>query len=150
MTLTVAPSVEAVRAIRDRLNSSTAYELIFVASVADEVVDPLEEISELRVDVVHESEEQLMETLDDEDRTSHVIRIWIRSKLEGYTADFTDQLKLLVRQIFQRVNEYDATDGRVKVWECDREQHEVPVKQMWRQHGLFVASVVLRAEVEPS
>jgi hypothetical protein len=100
--------------------------------------------------VVHEEETQLEETLDEEDRTSHEIRIYVRSKVPGRTADEIDPLKLLTRQIFQRVNEYDSTNGRVKVWQCDIEPRQAADKELLRQHGIFVAAIMLRVEVEPS
>ncbi len=150
MAATIAPSVEATQAIIDRINTGTAYELEIVAQRQEVIVDHLEEVSELRVDVVHEEETQLEETLDDEDRTSHEIRIYVRSKVPDRTADQLDPLKLLTRQIFQRVNEYDSTDGRVKVWQCDIEPRQAADKELLRQHGLFVAAIMLRVEVEPS
>lgn len=150
MAATIAPSVEATQAIIDRINTGTAYELEIVAQRQEVIVDHLEEVSELRVDVVHEEETQLEETLDDEDRTSHEIRIYVRSKVPDRTADQLDPLKLLTRQIFQRVNEYDSTDGRVKVWQCDIEPRQAADKELLRQHGIFVAAIMLRVEVEPS
>ena len=150
MAATIAPSVEATQAIIDRINTGTAYELEIVAQRQEVIVDHLEEVSELRVDVVHEEETQLEETLDDEDRTSHEIRIYVRSKVPDRTADQLDPLKLLTRQIFQRVNEYDSTNGRVKVWQCDIEPRQAADKELLRQHGIFVAAIMLRVEVEPS
>lgn len=150
MATTIAPSVEATQSIVDRINTGTTYELEIVAQRQELIVDHLEEVNELRVDVVHEEETQLEETLDDEDRTSHEIRIYVRSKVPNRTADEIDPLKLLTRQIFQRVNEYDSTDGRVKVWQCDIEPRQAADKELLRQHGLFVAAIMLRVEVEPS
>lgn len=150
MAVTIAPSVEATQAIIDRINTGTAYELEIVAQRQEVIVDHLEEVSQLRVDVVHEEETQLEETLDDEDRTSHEIRIYVRSKVPDRTADQLDPLKLLTRQIFQRVNEYDSTNGRVKVWQCDIEPRQAADKELLRQHGIFVAAIMLRVEVEPS
>lgn len=150
MAVTIAPSTEAMQAIVARINSATTYCLAVVAEYRETLVDPLEEITDLRCDVVSESEEQLVETLAIEDRTSHVLRIWLRKKLDNLTPDEIDPLKLLFRQIFQRVNNYDTTDGRVKVWECDIEPKEVPLKDFLQQAGLFVASIVLRVEVEAS
>ena len=150
MAVTIAPSVEAMQAIVDRINTGETYCLDLAAKRSETLVDPLEEISELRCDVVSESEEQLVETLDVEDRTSHIIRIWLRKKLSYITPDEIDPLKLLFRQLFQRVNNYDTTDGRVKVWECEVDSKEVPIKDFLQQAGLFVASVVLRVEVEAS
>lgn len=150
MAVTIAPSTEAMQAIVARINSATTYCLAVVAEYRETLVDPLEEITDLRCDVVSESEEQLVETLAIEDRTSHVIRIWLRKKLDNLTPDEIDPLKLLFRQIFQRVNNYDTTDRRVTVWECDIEPKEVPLKDFLQQAGLFVASIVLRVEVEAS
>ena len=150
MAVTIAPSTEAMQAIVARINSATTYCLAVVAEYRETLVDPLEEITDLRCDVVSESEEQLVETLAIEDRTSHVLRIWVRKKLDNLTPDEIDPLKLLFRQIFQRVNNYDTTDRRVTVWECDIEPKEVPLKDFLQQAGLFVASIVLRVEVEAS
>ena len=150
MAATIAPSVEATQAIIDRINSGTTYELEIVAQRQEVIVDHLEEVNELRVDVVHEEETQLEETLDDEDRTSHEIRIYVRSNVPNRTADEIDPLKLLTRQIFQRVNEYETSNGRVKVWQCDIEPRQAADKELLRQHGIFVAAIMLRVEVEPS
>lgn len=150
MAVTIAPSVEAAQAIVDRINAATTYALEVVAQRQEIVVDHLEEVSELRVDVVHEEETQLEETLDDEDRTSHEIRIYVRSKVPNRTADEIDPLKLLTRQIFQQVNEYETSNGRVKVWQCDIEPRQAADKELLRQHGIFVAAIMLRVEVEPS
>lgn len=150
MAVTIAPSTEAMQAIVARINSATTYCLAVVAEYRETLVDPLEEITDLRCDVVSESEEQLVETLATEDRTSHVLRIWLRKKLDNLTPDEIDPLKLLFRQIFQRVNNYDTTDRRVTVWDCDIEPKEVPLKDVLQQAGLFVASIVLRVEVEAS
>jgi hypothetical protein len=150
MAVEIAPSTEAMQAIVARINSATTYCLAVVAEYRETLVDPLEEITDLRCDVCSESEEQLVETLDIEDRTSHIIRIWLRKKLDNLTPDEIDPLKLLFRQIFQRVNNYDTTDKRVTVWECDTDLKEIPVKDILQQAGLFVASLVLRVEVEAS
>lgn len=150
MGVTIAPSTEAMQAIVARINSGETYCLAVVAEYRETLVDPLEEITDLRCDVCSESEEQLVETLEIEDRTSHVIRIWLRKKLDNLTPDEIDPLKLLFRQIFQRVDNYDTADKRVTVWECDTEPKEVPIKDILQQAGLFVASCVLRVEVEAS
>ena len=150
MAVTIAPSVEAMQAIVDRINSGETYCLPLAAKYSETLVDPLEEISDLRCDVARESEEQLVETLTVEDRTSHVIRIWLRKKVNSVSADELDPLKLLFRQIFQRVNNYDTSDKRVTVWECDVDPKEVPIKDILQQAWLFVATLVLRVEVEAS
>lgn len=148
--VTVAPAVEAMLAIRDRINSGTAYVVELVAEYSELQVDELESVDGLRVDVTSEDEVQLVETLAVEDRTSHNLRIWIRSPLERRDNDEIDPLKLVVRQIYQRVNNYDSADGRVRVWTCDIESKQNPEKPMMNQQGLFVSSITLRAEVEAS
>lgn len=150
MAVTVAPSTEAMQAIVARVNSGEAYCLDVSASYSELVINPLEEINELRVDVVSESEEQIVETIEVEDRTTHLIRIWIRKKLDAITPEAVDPLKLLARQLFQRVNNWDSSDGRVKVWECEMDPKQVPDKSMLQSSGLFVASVLMRVEVEAS
>lgn len=150
MAVTTAPSVEAMKAIVSQLRTATTFGLPASVSYTDSIIDELEEVQSLRLDVVSESEEQLNETLDVEDRTSHVIRVWIRQKVSECTQAEIDRLKLFVRQVFQRLNNFDSSDGRVKVWECDYGSRQVPDKAILRQSSLFVASVVLRVEVEAS
>ena len=137
--VTVAPAVEAMIAIRDRINSGTAYVIELEAEYSELQVDELESIDGLRVDVTSEDETQLVETLAIEDRTSHNLRIWIRSPLERRDNDELDPLK-----------NYDSTDGRVRVWTCDIESKQNPEKAILNQHGLFVSSITLRVEVEAS
>ena len=150
MAVTIAPATEAMRAIVARINSGDAYELPVRAIYSEQLIDPLEELTELRVDVVTESEETLNETLAVEDRTSLEIRIWIRKKVASAGSDEIDQLRLLVRQIFQRINNFDSSDGRVKIWECDYDTKEIPDKSILNQSWLFVSAIVLRVEVEAS
>jgi hypothetical protein len=148
MAVTQSPSTEAMSAIVEQINSGTAYELSVTAAYSETLDDELEDIPDLRVDVVQEEEEQLNETLDVEDRTSHMIRIWIRKRTP--TQDDIDAVKLIVRQIWQRVNNFNSSNGRVKVWECDMDPKEVPNKMILKQSGLFVASMLMRVEVEAS
>jgi len=150
MAVTQAPSVEAMQSIVDHINSGGAYCLQVSADRTDQLIDTIEGVGPLRVEVVSESEETLEETLDVENRTSHLIRIWVRQKLLTTENDELDQLKLLVRQIFQRVNNYDSSDRRVRVWQCEIEQKQVPLKVHLHRHGLFIASLLLRVEVEAS
>lgn len=158
MPVTIAPSTEACQALVDRINDGTDYALDFVAEYSRVEINPLEEISGRRVDVVHIDEKQLNETFDVEDRTSHTIIVWIREKLTDLSPEQLDPLCLVVRQIFQRLNTndtsnaggWDSADGRVRVWEIDEETRMVPDKSLLRQAGLFVAKIVLRVEVEAS
>ncbi len=148
MAVTQSPSTEAMSAIVEQINSGTAYELAVTASYSETIDDELEDIPNLRVDVCQEEEEQLNETLDVEDRTSHMLRVWIRKRTP--TQGDIDAVKLIVRQIWQRVNNFNSSNGRVKVWECDMDPKEVPNKVILKQSGLFVASMLMRVEVEAS
>lgn len=150
MAVTIAPSSEAMSAIVDQINDGGSYDLDVVARYGALIIDPLEEVSGLRVDVVSETEEQLVETLDVEDRSTHQIRIWMRKKVSSVSNDEIDQLKLIFRQIYQRVNNFNSSDGRVKVWDVEIDPIEVPIKSILQQSWLFVASLVLRVEVEAS
>jgi hypothetical protein len=150
MAVSESPSTEAMKAIVDRINSAVTYEFDVVAEYSEQIIDPMEEVAELRVDVVSESEQQLNETLDIEDRTNHIVMIWIRKKVASLSNDEIDPLKLLVRQIFQRVNDYDTANGRVKVWEAETDSKQCPDKSLLRQLRMFVASITLRIEVEAS
>ena len=112
---TLSPSTEACEAIRNRINSGTDYTLEVRAEVRDEITEDLKDLRQLRVDVCQESEEQLFETIDLQDNTSHQIRVWIRKKLDTTTQDELEQLKLLKRQIELRLLNYATDDWRVRV-----------------------------------
>lgn len=150
MPVTIAPSTEACDALVDRINGGTAYTLDVLATYSRVEVNPLEDISGRRVDVIHVEETQLARTLAVEDLTSHKIAIWIREKLSDLDPATIDERCLLVRQIYQRVNNWDSSDLRVRVWETDEETRMVPDKAILNQMGLFVAVIVLRVEVEAS
>ncbi|GDY10181.1 hypothetical protein LBMAG52_36690 [Planctomycetia bacterium] len=147
--VTIDPSIEACQALIARINTGTAYTLQVDAIYSEQLIDPLEEIDVLRVDVCTDESETLEETLAIEDRTSHKIRIWIRNKVNDWENRTIDPLKLLVRQIYQRINNFDSSNQRVRVWECDYEPLENPSKETLRTAGLFVSQIVLRVEVDP-
>lgn len=150
MPVTVAPSTEACLALVERINAGTAYSLDVVAEYSRVKVTPLESLDGLRIDVVAGDETQLSETLDVEDRSSHKITIWIRDKLTDLLPETIDARCLLARQIFQRVNNWDSADRRVRVWETDEETQLTPNKDDLHQFNAFVAVIVLRVEVEAS
>lgn len=150
MAVTIAPATEAMQAIVAHINDGGAYELPVAATYSESIIDPLEEVTRLRVDVVTETETQLNETLAVEDRTSHLIRVWMRKKVANASNDELDYLKLIYRQIFQRLNDFNSSDGRVKVWEVDNDAMECPIKSILQTSWLFVATMVLRVEVEAS
>lgn len=146
---TVSPSTEACEVVRDRINSATNFELEVKAEVAEEVTDDLQDLRQLRVDVVHEAEEQLYETIDLQDNTSHAVRVWIRKKLETTTQDELEQLKLLKRRIALRLKNFVSADWRVRVWDVDLGQAPVMARDNLHQDRAFVASVLCRVEVKP-
>ena len=149
MSVTVAPAVEAMQAIVSRINSATSFTLETPAAYVDQLSDDLE-TQTLQIDVTSEDEEQLNETLAIEDYTSHQIRVWIRRKVATPDSGDIDLLKLLTRQVFQRLNQYWTDDRRVGVWEAEYEPKEVPVKELLREYRMFVASILLRVEVKAS
>jgi len=150
MAVTISPATEAMQAIVDQINDGGVYDLAVRAKYSEIIIDPLEDITSLRVDVVSETEEQLDETLDIEDRTSHLIRVWIRRKVKPGSQDQIDYLKLLHRQIYQRLNNFDSSDGRVKIWALENDAKECPIKSILQQMGVFAATLVMRVEVEAS
>lgn len=149
MTITIDPSIEACQALVARINAGT-YGASVTAEYREEQIDPLEDVSStLLATVVPVDEEQLNETLGD-DRTSHNMRVYIRKKLMGIEPSDIDLLKLVTRKIWSQLNNYDTTDKRVRVWECDQDVKQKPDKDALREHGIFLASINLRVEVEAS
>ena len=146
MTITQSPSDEAAQRITNQVNAGTTYALDAPAQYTRQQIDPLEQIQSTRVDVVIDKETQ--ETLDDSDNVSVSLRVWIRSPLPQDNAQAIATLNFLKRQIFFQLNNWNSADRRVQVWECDLDDIEVPIKQQLLQCGLYVAAIVLRAEVQ--
>ena len=150
MSVTIAPATEACQALVDHINAGTTYSLDRLATYSRVEVSPLDEVDGLQIDVVSVDEVQLNETLAIEDRTSHRIAIWIRSKLRDLLPETLDGMSLLVRQIFQRVNDFDSDDLRVRVWAVDEETNTTPNKEALHQMGVYAAVIVLRVIVSDS
>jgi len=150
MAVTIAPSTEACEAIRDRLNSGGAYALQFEADIAEQFADEQATMAGLMVDVVPGDEVRLAETLDIEDRTQHTIYIEIRQKLDSNDQEQVDQVKLTTAQIYQRVNNYDLTSNRVRVWQCDEVKGERPNKRLLSESLIFRTRIALTVLVESS
>lgn len=148
--VTIAPSTEACQSIIDRINTGTAYALRVSATYAEQFTDDAETLDTLRVDVVPLDEVQLSESLALEDRTEHQIAVEIRKKLTATTQQAVDQMKLVVRQIYQRVNDYDSSDNRVRVWEAGYEKNENPNKKLLADHQIFRSRLLLKVMVSPS
>ena len=131
-----------------RIESGGDYQLANTVEYAELFSDRQEsELRTLKVDVVPETEQQLEETLDLEDRTEHFIRVFIRQRVNKADSTRVSQLKLFTRQVWQRLNQF-KTD-RVTIWSVAAESLEVPSKDELRQ-GIFSTSLVVRCEVEAS
>lgn len=145
--VTIDPGDEAIAAILARINSAITYTLPTPAVESVQIVDPYEQIDGIRVDVTHETETQLHETLSQEDNSSHILRIWVRDKLPDAAPLTLKSRKLLARQIFQRVNEFQ--NSRISVWDAGKERNEKPGKEWAVRDGIFVAYCEIRVEVRP-
>lgn len=150
MPVTVAPSTEACEAIRDRINSGGAYTLATNATIAEQFADQQQAMTGLMVDVVPGDEIQLARLLDVEDKTEHTIYIEIRKKLADNTQALVDAMKLIVAQVWQRVNNYDSADKRVRVWEAGFVKHENPNKKLLSEALIFRSRIALKVKVEAS
>jgi hypothetical protein len=144
MTLTISPADEACQAIVARINSSNEYSLSLDAHYSRTEIDYLEGLDRLRVDVVAVSETQPNDQLDANENSSHKIQVVIRSKT---TSKDVQDIALIVRQLFLRLDNFDSSDRRVCVWECDPEEKENPVKSLLNDANLFVSVINLRVEV---
>lgn len=150
MAVTIAPSTEACQAIVARINSGTTYPLLVQAQYAEQFNDDAETLEGLAVDVIQLDEVQMQETLATEDRTEHTIAVEIRKKLTTTTQQPIDQMKLVTRQIYQRLNDYDSANGRVQVWEAAFEVNENPNKTLLADRQIFRSRLLLKVRVSPS
>ena len=147
--VTISAAQEACTAIVDRINAGTTYALSISATFREEYLDDLTTMGdELLVDVVPISEQQLTETLAVEDRTQHIIGVEIRKKFTAIDQQLVNDLKVTVRQIFQQLNNYNLSSGRVRVWEASQPEMENPNRQLLASHLIFRSRVVLRVIVE--
>lgn len=153
MTVTTAPSAEACQVIVDRINSGSGgtYTLPSVATYTYELSEDCKEVgSALRVTVLHETEKDLDQTIETEQRTSHELRVLIRKRLSEKTNANINAVKLVARLIFQRLIAAATDTSRVKLWECNWEESAEPDKTLLREHGICSVGIALRVEVEPS
>ena len=146
--VTISAAQEACTAIVDRINAGTTYALSISATFREEYLDDLTTMGdELLVDVVPISEQQLTETLAVEDRTQHIIGVEIRKKFTAIDQQLVNDLKVTVRQIFQQLNNFNLSSGRV-VWEASQPEMENPNRQLLTSHLIFRSRVILRVIVE--
>lgn len=145
---TIAPADEACEALVARINAAgAAYTLPTPATYSYQEVEGLEEITGLRVDVVPMSEQVTNERLDGSNYSSHQIRVVIRKQVTDVTPTTVKPLTLIRRQIFERLDNWDSSDRRVRVWEASIEDDESPNKTDLRDKQLYRASILLRVEV---
>ncbi len=150
MAVSISPSTEACEAIVDQINAGTTYALSVDAKIAEEFVDDQQSMDGLRVDVVAIDERQAADTLAVEDRWRVTIGIEIRNRLDGIEQFRVDAMKLIIAQVFQRINDFDSDDGRVKVWECAYEANENPNKRLLKESLIFRSRITLVVYVENS
>ena len=148
MPVSIAPSKEVCQAIVDRINSALAYTLPTPAVYAYQKSEDLRDQGALQVDVIHIDEGDLEETLDVENPTEHELHVWVRRHLDSQDNDTIDALKLIVRQIWQRLNNYQTS--RVYVRQCGIESVPGPQKDLLRTHGTFAQSITLMVRLEAS
>lgn len=150
MSVTIAPSAEACQALVDRINSGSGatYTLTTDAIYSYVLDEDIKDTANARVIVVHDRERTLDETMDLQQRTSHDIRIVVQQKLKETSVTTINALRLLLRQLYERVDLFRSADRRVTVWECDHpdEQTDKPTVSNLR---LFQEGFELRVEVEP-
>lgn len=150
MPVSIDPLDEACQALVTRINSAITYTLDQPATYTHEIIDILDEVDTTRVDVCPEGSGELQETLDVEDCSSHLIRVWVRARLTDMLAATTAPLNLLTRKIFQRLNEYVTTDRRVRVYDCGKDRAERPGKMVLVKDLFYRAYIEMRVEVEAS
>lgn len=150
MPVATSPSTEAMDAIVDRITSGGAYSQPASVSYGELRSEDLIDITTTLVDVVSDDEEQLIETMDATDPTTHTIRVWVRKKVNDLANNTIEPLKLMVAQIRDRLFPFRSSDNRVTVWAIDYDPKEMPDKQRLKLEGLFIANLVLRVEVEAS
>lgn len=144
MTLTISPADEACQVIVARINSGGEYALALNAAYSRTEIDYLEDLDRLRVDVVAVNETQPNDQIDANENSSHKLQVIIRSKT---TSKDVQDIALIVRQLFLRLDNFDSADRRVCVWDCDIEEKENPVKSLLNDANLFVSVINLRVEV---
>ena len=148
MAVTIDPSDEAGQMIADRINSAIIYTLPQPATYTHAIIDPLEEVDGFRVDVAHVGVQQLDDTFDIEGRSSHLLRVWVRDKLQNIETATVAIRNLLTRKIFQRLNNFRT--ARVAVWDIGKDRGEIPGMQTLVEANFYRSYIELRVEVEPS
>ena len=150
MPTTIAAADEACEALVTRINAAgSGYTLSPAAEYSYEEIDPLEQVSGTRVDVVPNLQRGQSVRLDGLDASIHEIRVWIRKQCPDLAPTTIKPLTLLRQQIMEWLDNWDSSNKRVRVWDSENEDLEQPVKEQLRLNNLFVACIVLEVHVEP-
>lgn len=150
MPLTIAPSDEALTAITALVNAGSTYTLYRTATYSREFIDDNARPAGLLVDVVHDSERNADDSIDQEPPTVHQISVWMRDQLAD-TANATVAAKTLIfRKLFRQINVHLTANSRVAIWDCDADEKEVPDKDILNDHFYFRARIILSVEVAPA
>lgn len=150
MALTIAPSDEAATAIVALVNAGSTYTLSRTATYCRLFEDDLATPAGLVVDVVHDDESNVDDSIDQEVTTSHQITVWMRDKLSGIDNASVAAKTLIFRKLYRVLNVHATGNSRVKIYDVDFDPKEVPEKDILREHRYFRASIVMRVEVEPA
>ena len=144
----ISPSKEAQDAIVDFLNGET-FGIVFEATANDVASTDLRDGEWINVDVIEDDEEQLLETLAEDDPTRHRIVVQVTARRQPGDMDMTEDVKLLCQQIYESLDQQDLEDGRVQVWQINGEPLSAADKDALRTLGLFRRNIVLTVEVLP-
>ena len=148
MPTTIAPADEACEALVARINAGgAAYTLPTAATYSYQEVEGLEQITNLRVDVVPMSETVLDERLDGTNPSSHVITVVMRKQVADATPTTVKPLTLIRRQLFEWLDNWDSSDRRVRVIQADMDDSEKLIKTGLNNLLLFSTFITLKVEV---
>lgn len=150
MALTISPSDEAATAIVALVNAGVSYTLYQTATYCRFFEDDLKLPAGLIVDVVHESETNLEDSIDQEPPTSHEITVWMRNKLAATDNATVAAQTLIFRKLFRQLNVHATGNSRVRIYDCDFDQKEVPEKDILNEARYFRARILIRVEVDPA
>lgn len=144
---TTSPSKLACDAIVERLNDASApFAGQAVAEYVEIPTTQLEKERHLVIEVVHEEESQLIETLGD-DPTEHRIRVQLVRRCNPSDVDAVEASKLLRHQIHEWLDNWDNADRSVQVIRSNVEPDSPANKEVLREMNQFVGAVLLQVQV---
>lgn len=147
MTTTTAPSLEALTAITDRINSGSEYTLAAAATYAYQLDNDRSDLgTNPIVTVVHKGSIEMDDRLDASAGSQETLQVFIRSILADQAAATIAALDLLTTRIIRRLKWYRTTDNRVQVWDCGPTE-DAPDHEANRQLNVYQRVIELRVEV---